>query len=238
MISNEQNPFITFSNNKKLYVGEVLKQINGELTLQKFEFGLSVANRTSIINHLIKKNKLKNYLEIGVRDLRNFEKIIIKNKTGVDPNPLKTDRSIVKDSSNNFFLRNKEIFDIIFIDGLHLEHQVDIDLKNSLNFLSKNGYIIMHDCNPPSEFHQREVYEVDGKFPSWNGTTWKSYAKLRMNDENLKMNCVDCDWGVGIIEKGFQEKFHTKEKINYKLLEKERSELLNLISVKKFIEIY
>ena len=26
----------------------------------------------------------------------------------------------------------------------------------------------MHDCNPPTEFHQRENYEVDGQFPSWN----------------------------------------------------------------------
>ena len=55
MNNKEKTPFINISNNKKLYLGEIIKQINGELTLQNFEFGLSVANRTSIINHLIKK---------------------------------------------------------------------------------------------------------------------------------------------------------------------------------------
>ena len=145
---------------------------------------------------------------------------------------------IVKTDSNNFFLNNKEIFDIIFIDGLHLENQVDLDLKNSLNFLSKDGYIIMHDCNPPSAFHQREVCEVNGKFPAWNGTAWKSYAKLRIFNGNLNMSCVDCDWGVGVIKKGFQKKFETKREINYSLLEQERSKLLNLISVNNFIKTY
>ena len=216
MNNKEKTPFINISNNKKLYLGEIIKQINGELTLQNFEFGLSVANRTSIINHLIKKNNLKNYLEIGVRDLRNFEKIIIENRVGVDPYPLKMNGYIVKTDSNNFFLNNKEIFDIIFIDG----------------------YIIMHDCNPPSAFHQREVYEVNGKFPAWNGTAWKSYAKLRIFNRNLNMSCVDCDWGVGVIKKGFQKKFETKREINYSLLEQERSKLLNLISVNNFIKTY
>ena len=44
----------------------------------------------------------------------------------------------------------------------------------------------MHDCNPPSEFHQREDSVVNGN-PNkpWNGTTWKSYAKQRINNENI-----------------------------------------------------
>lgn len=238
MINKKEIPFITLTNNERLRLGEVKVEINGELTLQRFNFGISVANRTSIINHLIKKNNFRNYLEIGVRDLRNFEKINIENKIGVDPHPLKTNNNILRIDSDNFFLENKKKFDIIFIDGLHLEYQVDNDLKNSLKFLSDNGYIVMHDCNPPSEFHQREVYEVDGKFPSWNGTTWKSYAKLRINNQNLTMSCVNCDWGVGIINRGFQNKYKTVKKIDYSLLEDNRLKLLNLISVKEFIESY
>ena len=96
----------------------------------------------------------------------------------------------------------------------------------------------MHDCNPPTKFHQREVYEVNGKFPSWNGTTWKSYAKLRINESVLEMCCVDCDWGLGIIKKGFQSRYITQKKIEYNLLEKDRLRLLNLISVKEFIKNY
>ena len=47
----------------------------------------------------------------------------------------------------------------------HLEYQVDKDIDESIKFLSKDGFIILHDCNPPSEFHQRENYEINGKFP-------------------------------------------------------------------------
>ena len=216
MNNKEKIPFVTLSDNRRLYLEESLQQENGELTLQNFEFGLDIANRTSIINHLIKKNKLNNYLEIGVRDLRNFNKIIIENKVGVDPYPLKINENIHTTESNIFFSTNEKIFDIIFIDGLHLENQVDMDLQNSLSCLSKDGFIIMHDCNPPSKFHQREVYEVDGKFPAWNGTVWKSYAKLRIYNGDLNMSCFECDLGVGKKKKGFQKTFKTKKELNYK----------------------
>ena len=139
-------------------------------------------------------------------------------------------------SSNTFFNKNSIKYDIIFIDGLHLEYQVDKDIMNSLNILNKNGTIIMHDCNPPTEFHQRENYEVNGKFPNWNGTVWRSFAKLRINNKKLKMYCVDCDWGIGIIRKSSQTLFNCNELLTYHLLNKERKNLLNLISVNEFIE--
>ena len=52
------------------------------------------------------------------------------------------------------------------------------------------------------------------------------------------MSCVNCDWGVGIINRGFQNKYKTVKKIDYSLLEENRLKLLNLISVKEFIENY
>ena len=96
----------------------------------------------------------------------------------------------------------------------------------------------MHDCNPPTEFHQRENYEVDGKFPSWNGTVWKSFAKLRIMRDDLNLCCVDCDWGVGIIRKKKQLNFELNENLDFKFLNKNRTKLLNLISVNCFIKNY
>ena len=231
-------PFLKLNNGERLNVGDVKRVVNGELTLQKFSHGFDIASRTSIINHLIKKYDLKNYLEIGVRDGRNFTKIISKHKTGVDPHPTKIMDNVYKMTSDNFFKINNNLFDIIFIDGLHLEQQVDKDIKNCLKFLSKKGFIIMHDCNPPTEFHQRENYEVDGKFPSWNGTVWRSFAKHRMNSSYLDLCCVDCDWGVGIIRKKKSDIFKKKNKLNFNFLNQNRKELLNLISVNKFIKNY
>ena len=231
-----KTPFLKLNNGDILNVGEVKNTIAGELTIERFSYGYDIANRTSIINHLISKYKLKNYLEIGVRDYRNFDKIKIQNKFGVDPSPTKEIDNVYKISSDNFFKSNKKYFDIIFIDGLHLESQVDKDISNSLNYLSKDGFIIMHDCNPPSEFHQRDEYEVNGKFPSWNGTVWKSFAKLRMNNTRLALCCVNCDWGIGIIRKAHSQTFPNSTTLDYNFLDKNRKKLLNLISVKNFIQ--
>ena len=41
---------------------------------------------------------------------------------------LKENGNIYKMSSDIFFKSNKKYFDIIFIDGLHLEEQVDKDI--------------------------------------------------------------------------------------------------------------
>lgn len=228
-------PFIKLQNGEILKLGDIKHTTQGELTIQNFSYGVDIASRTSIINHLIYKHKLNSYLEIGVRDGRNFEKIVINRKVGVDPFPKKKLNNLFEITSDEFFKINKKFFDIIFIDGLHLEHQVDKDINESLNILSKDGFIILHDCNPPSEFQQRENYEVDGKFPPWNGTVWKSFAKLRMKNPNLKMYCVNCDWGVGIIQRGNSKNFNSNKKLDYNFLKTNRINLLNLISVIYFV---
>ena len=95
----------------------------------------------------------------------------------------------------------------------------------------------MHDCNPPTKFHQREDYEINGTFPIWNGTVWKSFAKLRMNNENLSLICVNCDWGVGIISKSKSELFPFNDSLDFEFLKNNRSKLLNLTSVKNFLDL-
>ena len=179
-------------------------------------------------------------MEIGVRDLRNFNAIKCKKKIGIDPKPLKINKQIHIKTSDIFFSElNKDIkFDIIFIDGLHLESQVDKDIDSSLKHLQKNGVIVLHDCNPPTKFHQRENYEVGGKFPEWNGTTWRSFVKYRINNENITMCVVDCDWGVGIIKKGKQNKLKFKKNFSYRDFEQNRISALNLISVDDFLIKY
>ena len=228
--------YIKLNNGEILKFGEVKKIDSGELTFQRFFYGYDIASRTSIINHLIQKNNLKSYLEIGVRDGKNYNKILAPYKVGVDPYPRKLINGLRKVTSDDFFKNNNEIFDIIFIDGLHLDTQVDKDIKNSLSYLSKDGYIILHDCNPPTEFHQRENYEVNGSYPTWNGTTWKSYAKIRMTNENLSLYCINCDWGVGVIRRAKQKLFPLNKNLEFEFLERNRKELLNLISVKIFLE--
>jgi len=84
-----KSPFLKLQNGEILHVGDTKHTLQGELTIQKFSYGFDIASRTSIINHLIHKHKLDNYLEIGVRDGRNFDKIVINKKIGIDPYPKK-----------------------------------------------------------------------------------------------------------------------------------------------------
>lgn len=217
-------------------------KINGLNEQLKLHHNTEIVDRTSIINHLISKYKLKNYLEIGVRDGVNIKKINIKNKIGVDPEPtdkIKNDKNIKIMTSDDYFkiIKNtNQKFDIIFIDGLHLDFQVDKDLINSLNHLNDKGFIIMHDCNPPTKFHQRVNYELkNGQKPSWNGTVWKSYVKLRMKNPNLNMCVVNCDWGIGIIQKGKQKCIKNIEDFKYNDLHLDRDNILNLISTYEFL---
>ena len=93
-------------------------------------------------------------------------------------------------------------FDVIFIDGLHLASQVDIDVKNALKYIKDDGFIVLHDCNPPTEWHARESYEYfqTPALGFWNGTTWKAFLKWRYNP-SVNSCCIDSDWGVGILSK-------------------------------------
>lgn len=187
-------------------------------------------NRTKIINRLIKLYGYNSYLEIGVyKPKRNFNLIKCQLKHGVDPNGCTTYNM----TSDEFFATADMDYDIVFVDGRHTEEQSFKDVENALMILKENGTVVMHDCNPPTEWHQRDV---KGK-GDWNGTVWKAFAKLRMSRRDLSMLTVDCDWGVGIIRRGEQTCF-PKCELTYKVLEFHRTEMLNLITPEAFFECF
>lgn len=142
--------------------------------------------RTILLNKLIKDNNYKSYLEIGVYDSVNFNKIICKEKIGVDPNNEATE----KKTSDDFFICNKKKFDIIFIDGLHLAEQVIKDVHNSLSILNDNGIIVIHDCLPREErFQFRERISKN-----WQGDVWKAIIKFA--EEGWCMKLIDIETGI------------------------------------------
>ena len=51
----------------------------------------------------------------------------------------------IKKNSDNFFLTNQILFDVIYVDGYHKDYQVLKDCKNSWNFLKKGGLLICDD---------------------------------------------------------------------------------------------
>ena len=100
---------------------------------------IKLYNRTDLINFIVNKINVTKYLEIGIEDGLNFKQIICEYKIGIDPNIHSKATHFM--TSNDFFVSNKEKFDVIFIDGLHHCDQVYLDIKNSLNILNDGGYI-------------------------------------------------------------------------------------------------
>ena len=108
--------------------------------------------RGDIVNYLVARFDYKSYLEIGIDNGRNYNRVRCDNKVGVEPDSKKCSfNSIINQTSDEYFskLNDTVKFDIIFIDGDHHEEQVDKDIKNSLDHLNSGGIIVMHDCNPP-----------------------------------------------------------------------------------------
>lgn len=186
-------------------------------------------NHTFILNSLIEKHGLKRYLEIGVGNpAANFDFIKAEFKIGVDPN-VDCDYRITSDEFFRLWTQNKGCpkFDLIFIDGLHAADQVLKDVENAEKVLNPNGYIVLHDCNPKSEYLQRPVEEFDGT-GLWCGDVWKAYAKLRATRSDLEMWVFDVDYGVGVIRKGSQRLYSKPIEYSYQFLEENRHGLLNL----------
>ena len=180
--------------NKKIYkLNYIYNKIFKENFNKRLTFDWSSKPlRFDVINNIIKIKKYKNYLEIGCFENENFDKIYIESKTGVDP----VSGGTVRDTSDNFFLKNQIFYDIIFIDGLHIYNQVRKDIANSLKFLKPNGIIILHDCLPLKIRDQM----VPRSHEHWNGDTWKALVEARTL-KTLDVYTILADNGLGVVFK-------------------------------------
>ena len=100
-------------------------------TIIQIDWDKILFNRVSFIIAATQKFSNCRYLEIGCDNNICFNSIPVINKIGVDP-----DRGgNIKDTSDNFFKNNKNRFDVIFIDGLHIYEQCRRDVINALKVL-------------------------------------------------------------------------------------------------------
>lgn len=232
-------------------------------------------NRLDVLNLIINKIKARNYLEIGVEKGKIFLKINAKKKLGVDPvikiPNKKKFLSCINDfhnlfneyykvTSDKFFENNHSRLealsgiDVIFVDGLHSYEQSYKDVLNSLKYVSKRGIIVMHDCNPSTEFQAKTVcpsqndstFIEDKSASFWCGDVWKTIVRLRSERTDLNIFVLDCDFGIGVISSGKNEAVlnlngKTISNLNYSELDKNRQKLLNLKPpeyLKSFLNVF
>ncbi len=207
---------------------EVIRNINSEI------------KRYDIINYLIDKYKLVNYLEIGVFQGENIRKIKAFHKDGVDPGAEgyvipEVNYPVTSDEFFELIKGHDDIkYDIIFIDGLHHADQVEKDIQNSLNHIVEGGFILLHDCNPVSY----EAQLIPRQTIAWNGDTWKAFVSFKINNPSYPCCVIDTDFGVGVIKKINTQPVFKSNHIHWNHLNEDRQKLLNLITWDEFKTTY
>jgi len=156
-------------------------------------------NRISFISRATQKFKDCKYLEIGADHNHCFNSVPVVDKTGVDPKQ----GGNVRSTSDDFFINNKKIFDVVFVDGLHTFEQCRKDIINSINFLKVGGYLFVHDLMPRN-FMEEFVPPMG---TPWSGDVWKVGQELCKTD-GIEFYVIKADHGVGLVKK-------IKEKVNY-----------------------
>jgi hypothetical protein len=222
--------------------------------------------RTEVIQKILDRRKVPAYLEIRVNKGKNFFPIKARQKIAVDPsfniarkrklkwilkNPSNLSAKYYEITSDDYFenVKNNLQLDVVYIDGLHTFQQSLKDVNNSLKYISENGVIVLHDCNPP---HEAAAYPADSidqaaalNLPGWNGEwcgdVWKTICYLRASRKDLKIIVLDCDYGLGIITRGKAiNDLNLKEEdlavMTYDDLSRNRNELLNLKDESFFFE--
>lgn len=194
-------------------------------------------NRVSLISKGISFFSLESvkYLEIGCFNDEVFNSIpLLKHqKVGVDPEKGGTLRL----TSDDFFLKNKDKFDVIFIDGLHHYEQVRRDIINSINSINSNGIIFIHDMLPESEISSKVPRQ---KYVSnWNGDVFRVIFDL-IENKNLIFNIVNIDFGVGIIKLKNNKKINLGENdydYDHFIKNKNKLPIISLTEAYKLLEL-
>lgn len=226
-------------------------------------------NRIELIREIFQKSNFKNYLEIGCNEGKSFLPVKAKYKTAVDPyfiiptkekvkwllkEPSNLNSKYFEEESDTFFLNRKSYLEktgpleVVLVDGLHTYRAALSDVLHSLEYLNKDGIIIMHDCFPPFKAASlptkafptaEDVKGVEGWTGEWCGDVWKAVVYLRRNLSDLLDVCVlHTDFGLGIVRpKGDIDKkklvidersFKEIDQLTYDELIKDPAGMLNL----------
>ncbi|MDR0741713.1 MAG: class I SAM-dependent methyltransferase, partial [Rickettsiales bacterium] len=169
-------------------------------------------SRTYIINKLISDNMLNSYLEIGVSNPhRNFLSVRCARKTSVDPcieceffsqEAIEQFKPFINHqvTSDEFFARNTESFDIVFIDADHSYENSLRDLNNALKTIPTGGFVVLHDAMP-FDFDCTQWSNFE-KGLCYNGEVWKTIVSaIRAGGSSLLIGTFPYDCGVAVVKK-------------------------------------
>ena len=165
-------------------------------------------------------------------------------------NPANLNNQYFQKTADDFFAQDADRvigdrkLEISLIDGMHEYAYALRDAENVLKYLSANGVIVMHDCNPRTRaanvsFAEWEARNFEG---TWNGDVWKTIMHLRTRPD-LNVFVLDCDHGLGVITRSQPESVlnFTPQQIaafTYEDFNKNRKDWLNLKPAEYYYEYF
>jgi SAM-dependent methyltransferase len=117
--------------------------------------------RWKVEHRLLSRFDDPRYLEVGVNRGQTFHRVRAAELVAVDPDflfdheaeakqrPNATYHSMTSDEYFGSVIGADELFDVIFLDGLHTFEQTLRDLLNALDHLAPRGVIVIDDVRPP-----------------------------------------------------------------------------------------
>lgn len=186
-------------------------------------------NHVELIQSLIDKNNYQSYLEIGTQKRKCFNAITCAIKVGIDPETGGVEGTLNMDS-NRFFEENADTFDIIFIDGLHHDEQVNLDILSAINCLNEGGVIVVHDLLPTT----KDMQAVPRIVREWTGDGWKAFSRIKSENTEVVMETVDTDYGCGLIRLGQSKKTTISKSPTWPYYVKNKARIMGVITVDEF----
>jgi len=152
------------------------------------------------------------YLEIGVSLGTTFNELDFPNKVAVDPRFGFDYRSLASDSvrffetpSDVYFTDHagNELFDLIFLDGLHTHDQTLRDFNNALMHSHPATIVLIDDVYPSDVFsslrkdgvQQRRLFDPNSTSKAWHGDVYKTMFII--HDFYPLVSFVTIDRGFG-----------------------------------------
>jgi hypothetical protein len=223
-------------------------------------------DRQRVIQTLMDNFNLRNYLEIGVNDAHILFKIKSKFKIAVDPDfKFSSWKKFTRKFTNTYNIYNKyyektsdavfaedapgifksDPLQLAFVDGMHEYGFALRDIENSLKYLTKDGAIVVHDCNPQTKEAEGSFadWKKRGYSGTWNGDVWKSILHIRSAHKDLTAFVLDADQGVGVIVRRPDNNSlnftpQQIEALTFEDFDKNRREWLNLKPWNYFYEFF
>jgi Methyltransferase domain len=161
------------------------------------------------IHYTLKPNY---YLEIGISSGASLA-LALENSyaVGVDPKiavifPLRAWTKLYQSTSDQFFDKYYgDLFDLIFIDGLHTFDAVVKDFCHAEELCSPSTVMLIHDTIPLFKETSQPPSENEDTPSFWTGDVWKLIPALIKGRPDLKIFTIPClPSGITVIQ-GFSE---------------------------------